>query len=343
MLDFDHDNLSTILTNWFTPAELRELQIREMARGMSGAKLWQVSRLHDDTFCLRRWPKIHPNVEQLVAIHGLIKHLPHNGISFVPLPRCTLTQQMFVNVKGHLWELASWLPGETLGYTSTAQMTAAMKALAQLHLAMASLQPWQYAPAPGLEKRLDILRGLRNGQLTHLDRTVRGADSSALREIALTMLTDIQDVLLSTLSALEKSASEALPLQWCLCDVHLGNLLFTEDRVTGVVDFGAAAIDSVAGDIARLVGSMAGDDSNRWRHCLKIYQELRPLSPPEIRAIALFDRAGLIASASNWLRWLFVEGREFADAVTTQSRLSHLAGRLKSLKQRGGSHFLGLS
>jgi hypothetical protein len=61
-----------------------------------------------------------------------------------------------------------------------------------------------------------------------------------------------------------------------------------------------------------------------------------------LRAIAAFDMGGLVASAANWLRWLFIEHREFADVATTRTRLTNLAERLKSLNQRGGPHFLGL-
>ncbi|MDZ4659174.1 MAG: phosphotransferase [Bythopirellula sp.] len=342
MHDPTNKYLEIILANWFTPAELSQVQIREVAGGLSGAKIWQVAFLDKD-FCLRRWPQVHPTIEQLAAIHGLIEHVWNAGFVIVPLPRHTFTHQTLLNAQGHLWELAHWLPGETSANLTAEQVTEAMQALAGFHLAAAHQGTPQTASAPGLQKRLDILQQMREGLLDQLERAVCGASSSVLREISLELLADIRQALPATLSDLEKVVPVQLPLQWCLRDVHVGNLLFTDNRVTGIVDFGAAAIDSVAGDIARLVGSLASDDANLWRECLRIYQVIRPLSPEELQAVALFDSGGLIAAATNWLRWLFVEQHEFADAATTQSRLSHLARRLKSLNQRGGSHFLGLS
>ncbi len=341
MLNLSNDNLKTVLANWFAPAELSQVKIREIAGGLSGAKLWRVAVLDND-FCLRQWPVVHPTGEQLTAIHGLIEHLWDAGFQIVPVPRRTFTQQAFLNVDGHLWELDDWLPGETLANPTVEQMAAGMEALARFHLAVANLGQPQQAPAPGLQKRLAILQNLRDGLLLQLEQAVRGAPPSALHEISLVMLADIRQALPAILSSVEKIVSVALPLQWCLRDVHVGNLLFTDNRVTGLVDFGAAAIDSVAGDIARLIGSLAGDDANLWRECLRTYQKLRPLSPEELQTIGLFDNGGLIAAATNWLRWLFVEQREFADAATTQSRLNNLARRLKSLNQRDGPPFMGL-
>lgn len=343
----DFSELRSVLEAWFKPVELRDLQINEATGGLSGAHLWRITQ-GNDSFCLRRWPMVHPSATELTAIHGFMTHLEKAGFQIVPLPQRTLTQQTFLNVAGNLWELANWLPGEALEKPSAEQITAAMEALARLHLAAASYGMPPDAPAPGLQKRRAILQNLRDGWLAQLDQAVRGATPSALREpqaalreTALAMLADIRQVLPSTLSVVEKTVSVALPLQWCLRDIHIGNLLFTDNRVTGIVDFGAAGIDSVAGDIARLVGSLAGDDANLWRECLRTYQILRPLSAEELHAVALFDGGGLIAAATNWLRWLFVERRQFADAATTQTRLTELARRLKSYNERRKMPSLG--
>ena len=59
--------------------------------------------------------------------------------------------------------------------------------------------------------------------------------------------------------ALATWAERPLPLQPCLCDVWHDHVLFEGDTVTGVIDYGGAKIDHVAVDLARLLGSMAGD------------------------------------------------------------------------------------
>src|SRR5690606_13995945 len=100
--------------------------------------------------------------------------------------------------------------------------------------------------------------------------------------------------------SLEKWLWTPLPMQWCLRDIWHDHILFTHNEVTGVLDFGAAAIDSAAGDVARLLGSMVGDDGDGWRIGLEAYEAVRRLSWKEQDAEWLFDATGTVLSAVNW-------------------------------------------
>ena len=71
------------------------------------------------------------------------------------------------------------------------------------------------------------------------------------------------------------------PLQPCLCDVWHDHVLFDGDRVTGLVDYGAVKIDHPAVDVARLLGSLVGDDAEGWAAGLTAYREVRPFSAEE--------------------------------------------------------------
>jgi Ser/Thr protein kinase RdoA (MazF antagonist) len=116
-------------------------------------------------------------------------------------------------------------------------------------------------------------------------------------------------------------------LQPCLCDLWHDHLLFDGDRLTGIVDYGAVKVDHVAVDLARLLGSLVGDDADRWEEGFRAYRAVRPLSPDEERLAGVLDRAGTLLGAANWLRWLFHEGRTFDD-------LEAVANRLRSLMER---------
>ncbi len=135
----------------------------------------------------------------------------------------------------------------------------------------------------------------------------------------------------TVLGELEQTADVPLTLQWCLRDVKCDHVLFAGEQVSGLIDFGAAAVDSVAGDVARLVGSLVGDAREDWPPALEAYHACRPLSPDERRAIDCFDRGGTLAAAANWLRWLFVEERSISQAEAVQSQLVWLCDRLRAL------------
>jgi hypothetical protein len=98
-----------------------------------------------------------------------------------------------------------------------------------------------------------------------------------------------------------------------------------------MLDFGAMDVDSVAGDVARLVGSMAGDDVSLRQVGLEAYACVRPLSPEELALVATYDRSGVLLSGVNWIRWLVVERRPFPDRAAVDARLIELTGRLRSL------------
>jgi homoserine kinase type II len=107
--------------------------------------------------------------------------------------------------------------------------------------------------------------------------------------------------------------------------------LFTGDRVTGLVDFGAMRVESVAGDVARLLGSLAGDNHSLWSIGLEAYASVRPLSDAEQSLVSAFDQSGVVLAALNWIEWLYRQRREFPDAAAVSRRLDEVLPRLQVL------------
>jgi Ser/Thr protein kinase RdoA (MazF antagonist) len=101
-------------------------------------------------------------------------------------------------------------------------------------------------------------------------------------------------------------------------------VLFVDDQVSSFVDFGALRIDSVATDIARLLGSVStvGDDS--WLAGLKAYQAVRPLDDDERELIATLELANRAMSGVQWLDWILLENRQFDDSEAVIKRLDDL-------------------
>src|SRR5207237_4695271 len=81
-----------------------------------------------------------------------------------------------------------------------------------------------------------------------------------------------------------------LPVQPCLCDVWHDHVLFTGDDVTGLIDYGAVKEDNVAADLARLLGSLVGDDRALYEMGLDAYAAVRPLAEQERQLVPLLDR-----------------------------------------------------
>lgn len=304
--------------------------------GFSGAVIWRVS-VAGTELCLRRWPQVHPSLNGLMAMHGLLQHVSAAGFDRVPVPLSTRFGETYFVNEDHLWELTPWLPGKPLLSSAPTQtrLSAALKVLAQFHQLAETYQYQQSkptaAPSPGLLERLATLQRLQRGELQHFWQATRAAEASDLRELAFELLEGIGHSVNAVGAYLEQVARIPLPLQWCLRDVRHDHILFGDEQVTGLLDFGAVAVESVAGDVARLLGSLANEDQEIWPHGIEAYERHRPLATAERQAIVGFDRGGVICSAANWVRWLFVEGRSFPQIHALHDQLVWLRTRLQAL------------
>jgi hypothetical protein len=82
-------------------------------------------------------------------------------------------------------------------------------------------------------------------------------------------------------------------------------------------------------DLARLLGSLAGDDAAEWSEGFRAYRGIRPLSgDDEILARAL-DETGTIIGVANWLLWLYRDRRTFDNSAGVARRMEMLVTRLE--------------
>ena len=133
-----------------------------------------------------------------------------------------------------------------------------------------------------------------------------------------------------TRRSLQQAGRLEVLLQPCIRDVWHDHVLFTGDKVTGLVDFGAMGVETVAGDVARLLGSLAGNDETMWGVGLEAYNAIRPLTTDERALVRPLDQSGIVLAAANWAQWLFVEHRQFSDYAAVARRLEEIATRLES-------------
>jgi Ser/Thr protein kinase RdoA (MazF antagonist) len=143
---------------------------------------------------------------------------------------------------------------------------------------------------------------------------------------ALTLLPKLISEIPSRLAPWEK---RELPLHLCMCDIWHNHVLFTDDKVTGIVDYGSIKWDHAAVDLARLLGSLVGDDPGAQTRGIAAYRAVRALSTEEAELVAVLDRTGTLLGVANWLRWLYYEGRHYENREAVVERVATLIRRLQ--------------
>ncbi|MBL9163704.1 MAG: phosphotransferase [Planctomycetaceae bacterium] len=339
--------LISVLRQWLPTAERAQLSGLGAGSSFSGAGLWRVEH-GDCIFVLRRWPPASATGCRVTSITSLQRHLAEAGLpiaSPLPLldhPEALVCTKIAVDRDVAAWTLTPWLPG-VADYWITPRHTklkAAARTLAEIHLSASSFPvgdragPARIDRSPALVERGDRLEALKSGACADLAYHLVQTPPTAAREIAFEALELIQRSLGRLWQESLRWCDERLALQWVIRDVWHDHVLFTEDKVTGVIDFGAAAVDSPAGDLARLLGSLVGDDEAAWRLGVEVYQTKRPLAPIELEAVRFFDASGTLLSAFNWVHWLFRDPSALGpnvDRNAASRRLERLVGRMRRL------------
>ena len=296
--------------------------------GFSGARLWRLDG-PAGPLCLRAWPAaLSPS--RLDFIHHYLIHAHAAGLAFVPRLFPTAAGAARIECAGRLWELQEWLLGEADYHArpSTARLRAACCALAELHACWQAAAPKDAGPCPALRRRLDAVREWRELVASGWQPLAQAAAADPARPAAERAWRVLPHWIETIPDLLTRWTARTWPLQPCLCDVWHDHVLFVGDRVTGLVDYGAVKIDHPAVDVARLLGSLLGDDVERWAAGLTAYREVRPFSAEEEELARALDVSGTVIGAATWLRWLYHEGREFEDRAAAGQRLQSLLTRL---------------
>ncbi len=296
------------------------------AGGFSGAQFWQVETI-EETYCLRRWPKEHPTEDQLAWIHRVLVHCVGNGAPMVDAPLRTTDGLTFVKSNGHLWQLSHWLPGQAnyREQPNDEKLVNAITALAQFHLAAAQVN-LDFGPSSNIASRLKMLT-----RATDLIEKVVAAPVSPhprFNDFRTLVSAHGASLAQSLFARLRPFESTILPIQPVIRDIWHDHIFFSGDSVTGIVDFGAMQMDTVCLDISRLLGSLVGDDRNKWQLALSTYSGIRALTDAERQLVGVLDQSGSLLGCLNWLKWLFLDRREFENMAAVEQRIEYLTQRL---------------
>jgi homoserine kinase type II len=224
--------------------------------------------------------------QELPFYLNLMAHLARAGVT-APAPEPDRTGALFSFLNGKPAGLVAWLPGAPVERPDTAHCAAVGRALAQLHVA-----------AKQYRGRLTNRRG--PAWCRQAARTVRG------------LLSVEQNALLA--GELRRQAGFAkarLPRGAIHGDLFCDNVLFVDGRVSGIIDFGFAATDAFAYDLAITVndwcvwqdGDREGElDAGRILELVGAYDAVRPLTFDER---ALWGHLLRAAALRFWLSRLY--------------------------------------
>ncbi len=304
------------------------------AGGFSGASFWRVES-DRGTFCLRRWPREHPSVEVLEFIQAVLWYVVREGFDRVPLPLQARDARGYVRHGGHLWELSPWMPGEPSfrRAPSLTKLRSAMRALAAFHLAAAPfpLPETAWTNSPGVLRRIAALRRWVGGDLVRLSAAIGHDDWPEMARLARRVVGLFTTAAPAVIERLGAAVRHKVPIQPCIRDIWHDHVFFEGEEVTGLIDFGAMQPENVAADVARLLGSLAGDDGTMWTAGIEAYQSMRPLSGEEKDLVRAFDASTVLLSGLNWLDWIYLQGRRFEEREAVLARVADIVLRLGCL------------
>ena len=307
-------------------------------RGFSGATVWRVEAPAGE-FALRCWGRPSPARARLSELHRLLRFLGQR-CEFVAVPVQASDGDSLVEHDQRFWQLDPWLPGEAdfWGNPAPERLRNAMHALARWHEA-ARLFPTTVesrefrcedaGTSPGVVSRLQRLHQWQRGKLLRLRRAVSLDNIGGLwPSLAHRVMSHFDRVAHGLTHELEAAMLLAVPLQPCLRDIWHDHVLFEADTVTGLIDPAACRTESVAADLARLLGSLIGDDSQARESALQAYDEGRSLCPRELQLVPILDSSGLLLSGLTWLDRYYLQNRSFPDVEAVLARVNRIVARL---------------
>lgn len=329
-----------VLRAFLFDAQATAIDCPSSARGFSGAAIFRV-QAGNRTFCLRRWPREGLSAVRLRELHHLLGHLKQSGIDVIPQPVRVLSGETLVSHGGTWWQLEPWMPG-TADFNQSPtdeRLRAAMQALAHVHraaeryVARGPGRKWfacdAAAPSPAIRERLSLIADWTPERVDAALNRLTHDSQADFRVLALDVLRFYQSASVAVAAELRSLQDLRVSLHPCLRDVWHDHLLFGGNELTGLVDVAATRSEHVAADLSRLLGSLLGDDFDRWHMALEAYSAFRPVTEDERQLVQCLDRSSVLLSGLTWIDRRLTGRLCDADLPRVVSRLQALRGRLQ--------------
>lgn len=236
------------------------------------------------------------------------------------------------------------MPGQPLSDGAAPEsIQSGARAIAEVHSAFLLSGNYQQ-PAPAIEERIGRLQWLNQNLPRCLNTELQGRvhpgvaiQVSAAQKLLRAKWSDAARRMATVLAPLQH---RKVSVHYVLRDIHREHALFTDDRVSGMIDFDAVRVDTPAVDLARWATSFSEYRQNPQRtidHVLAGYCSAPTFSqrPPKLESVDAATaefRALLLAiaesstwlSLANWVIWIVDESRQFPDFQRVAERLDRL-------------------
>ena len=319
-------NLSSVLAAYPPAVATAHWSPLGSAGGFSGASVWRGVMADGRELCLKGHPPGADPARLEQILHRWMAVARQAGLDFVPNVEPTRDGSRIVWAEGRVWDVCQWMLGQADFHANPtdARLIAAVTAVARLHAAWAGLGSERWVVCPAVVRRDRALRAWEG--LVASGWRPRPTSDDPVRPHVEVAWVHLPTAVHHARRTCAQWLHVPVPVQPCLCDVWHDHVLFTGDRVTGLIDFGAVKVDHVAVDLARLLGSLIPGDAVRMVQAMRAYETVRPLPQPEV--VADLDWTGAVVGLTNWLRWLYHDGREYVDRAAVTRRVAELAQRL---------------
>lgn len=329
MLELRNDPVPDAVISAFPPDCRPTRSLRWRSGGFSDSRIWRCQTPRGE-LALRGWPEEFDS-GRLAWIHRLQVFLAREGAVPIAAPIAALSGETFVLHANRAWELAPWLPGEPLLSTAPTPrlIRTALAAIASLHQTAVRFDgsPQQGIAPAVMRRRLDLKAvAASDHEAWSQALAERGWENLSALATAWKLLA--ADALPVVERQLAEASSWIVPLQPCVRDLWSDHVLFVGDRVSGILDFGAAGEDTVATDLARFLASLGEGRMADCEEGLAAYEQIRPLSETERRLISVVDRAAMLLGPTQWFRWIAEEDRDFLDRQGVTDRVSRMVALL---------------
>lgn len=242
----------------------------------------------------------------------------------VVAPILNLSGESLQRSDDQLWHLEPWCVGSADFHEqpSFARIKSALACLARWHQAARKFTPtpsearWfssqRGATSPAVIERLDLLRSwMHPDELREINNRMDAVSSERRNQLD-AAIHHCQRHTDSIADRLRHASNLRVDIQPCIRDVWHDHLFFQDDELTGLIDCNACRTESVASDLARLLGSLFADDHQSRSTAIAAYQSHHALTADELILVDVLDRSGTMLSAMYWVREFVLERRTWA-------------------------------
>lgn len=331
-----------ILTHW--PAFFSQAKLIDSHTGFSGAIIERLE-IAGEEFALRGWPVQSLPPERILGLHQFQKFLFDRGLTQVSVPVPGSDGRTIATEENRFWQLEPWMPGSAnfLAEPNDDKLKSVMSLLARLHLVAEQFtapdraaQWFSITPSSTSPAIIERVRLLDQWNDTNPQTVLRLIQNKSLPESIQEQLREIVNLFQSRSQFVKSQLHEQLSHQYslipCLRDLWSDHVLFTDNEVTGLIDFGACRAENPMIDLSRLLGSYFIDDETRYRQALDWYGQIRPLPADERALFFALDVSQRLLAGMTWIERLVFERERPADWSAVSNRLSEILPRMRAIR-----------